>query len=126
LEQKINKMSIKVLKDFITKARERGFSDSVIKNALEEKGWPYKKIEEGFFATQPKLKYKNQICLFLSNDIINVLEKRSKKNMFTLSEQIQDILRRSCMKKSTSLKTDNIDDLLIKCFSRSPKGRKKK
>jgi hypothetical protein len=24
------------------------------------------------------------------------------------------------------LKTDNIDDLLIKCFSRSQKGRKKK
>jgi hypothetical protein len=119
-------MSIKILKDFISKARERGFSDSIIKNALEEKGWPYKKIEEGFLATQPKLKYKNQVCLFLSNDIINVLEKRSRKNMFTLSEQIQDILRRSCMKKSTSLKTDNIDDLLIKCFSRSQKGRKKK
>lgn len=79
---------------------------------------------------QSKNKIKNQISIFLADDVIKVLEKRAKKNMFTLSEQIEDIIRRSCSLKSknsgkSSLK--DVDDLLLRCFSkRNYKGKKKK
>ncbi len=118
-------MPDKNLKKFIKAARKKGFSDLDLKKALVGKGWNIQKIEEAFLSLQPKLKYKNQICLFLSNDIIDILDKRARKNLFTLGEQIEDILRRSCIKKKTAT-SEKLDDLLLTCFSRSQKGRKKK
>ncbi len=114
------------LLNFITEARKRGFSDAQIRNALIKNNWPSQTIESAFNFLQPKYKIKNQVCVFLSNEILNVLEKRSKKNMLTIHEQIEDILRRSCVRKSTSISQEKIDDFLVSVFSRSPKGRKRK
>jgi hypothetical protein len=121
-------MANKNLVNFITEARKRGFTDRQIINPLLEKGWPMKEIKDAFLELYPKYKSKNQVCLFLGDEIIEIIEKRAKKNMFTVSEQIEDIIRRSCStqlrKKSSS--DDKIDDILLKCFSRSNRGRKKK
>jgi DNA-binding transcriptional MerR regulator len=108
--------------DFILEARKRGFSDFQIRRALEEKNYPQKIIESSFESLQPKFKIKNQVCIFLSNEILSSLEKRAKKNMLTLSEQIEDILRRSSIRKKSSTQQEKIDDLLVACFSR-PKKR---
>ncbi len=112
---------------FIITARKKGYKDIQIRNVLQENKWPLKVIKKAFNDLYPKLKLRNQVCIFLSDDILNVLEKRSRKNLFTIGEQIEDILRRSAVHKSTSTsKNKKIDDLLISVFSRSPRGRKKK
>ncbi len=108
----------KTLTQFIQEARKRGFSDLQIRNALIEKGWQVEKIERVFLRLNPKFKLKNQICIFLSRELIQKLEKRAKKNMFTISEQIEDILRRSCIGMKKSSKEEKLDDTLVSLFSR--------
>ena len=115
----------KKLVDFINEARRRGFSDIVIRKALVNNGWPLKIVNEAFQSFNPKQKLpKNQICIFLSDEVLTELGKRAKKNLMNLEEQIEDILRRSCARKNKSIASEKIDDLLVSCFSRSRKGRK--
>lgn len=117
----------KELVRFIREARKRGFSDLRIREPLLERGWPLDEIEKAFLELKPKYKFKNQISIFLDNELLMALEKRAKKNMFTLSEQIEDILRRSClgMKKGFP-KSPKCDDTLVGIFSRERRGRKRK
>lgn len=110
----------KIVTSFISEARNKGFSDMQIKQALLNKNYPEKMINYGFEKLQPKFKLKNQICIFLSSEMLRKLETRADKNMFTLGEQIEDILRRSCTKKGT-LKEEKLDDTFIKLFSRKQK-----
>jgi hypothetical protein len=114
-------MAEKVLVKFIAEARKRGFPDNEVRKAMENKGWPQSKIESAFDILNPKFKIKNQVCIFLSNEVLSALTKRAKKNMLTLGEQIEDIIRRSCTRKNTSLQQEKIDDLLLTCFSRKRK-----
>ncbi|MDO8528627.1 MAG: hypothetical protein Q7S06_01910 [Nanoarchaeota archaeon] len=112
---------------FITEARKRGFSDNKIKEALLDKGWQIEKIDKAFETLNPKFKSKNQVCVFLSDDLLNALEKRAKKNMQTISEQIEDILRKSCVTyKGGTVKPEKLDDSLVAVFSRKNTGKKKK
>lgn len=117
-------MADKTILNFITEARKRGFSDMQIRKALEEKNWPGNLIEKSFEELQPKFKLKNQICIFLSNETLENLEKRSKKNMLTVSEQIEDIIRRSCISRKSAVQQGKVDDLLLACFSRGKKRKK--
>jgi len=118
-------MANQKLIEFIREARKRGFSDKQILTPLLEKGWPLKQINESLNELHPKQKYKNQVCIFLSDEILTYVEKRAKKNKFNLQEQIEDVLRRSCVNKSKTTKPDkNIDDLLVKCFSRAQRKKK--
>lgn len=110
-------MNSQLLK-FIKEARKRGYSDLQIRKALIEKSWPVESIEEVFSYLNPKFKLKNQICIFLNSELIAKLEKRAKKNMFTLSEQIEDILRRSCISMKPATKEEKLDDTLVALFSR--------
>ncbi len=118
----------KVLTNFITEARKRGFSDKIIKEALLDKGWAIGKVDSAFESLMPKFKSKNQVCIFLSDDLLATLEKRGKKNLLTISEQIEDILRRSTIsqKKKKSIYDEKLDDNLIGLFSRRRSGRKGK
>lgn len=110
--------------EFITEARKRGFTDKQIIAPLLQTGWTMKMINEAIKELHPKPKLKNQVCIFLSDEILEALEKRAKKNKFNLQEQIEDILRRSCINKSTSVKSEkNIDDLLLTCFSRAQRKK---
>ena len=118
--------SQKKLLNFIIDARKRGYSDAIIIKALEKNRWSAKHINSAFEKLRTKPKIKNQVCIFLSDEILKTLEKRAKKNLFNVAEQIEDILRRSCARKSTGFKPEKLDDALIGCFSRSNRGRRKK
>lgn len=69
-----------------------------------------------------------RITISLDEDIKKVLEKRAKKNMLSLSEQIEDILRRSAVssEKVKSPYEPKIDDKLVSLFSRHRTGPKRK
>ncbi len=69
-----------------------------------------------------------KVTIALSDDEIKVLEKRSKKNLMSIKEQIEDIVRRSCVNYKTgpSYTTVKPDDRLVSIFSREMRGRKKK
>lgn len=120
-------MPSKSLVSYIREARKRGFSDLDIRNALLKHGWALNDIGSAFSALAPKYKSKNQVTIFLDSEMMKLLEKRAKKNMFSLSEQIEDILRRSClgMKKKPAYNS-KVDDALVGIFSREKRGRKKK
>jgi len=121
-------MTNKELVKFIKAARKRGFGDSQIKESLLKHGWPLDEAESAFSFLKPSYKFKNKINIFLDNEVLKILEKRAKKNMFTISEQIEDILRRSClsMKMKKLPYDEKLDDALVSIFSRSRKGRKRK
>jgi hypothetical protein len=115
--------------NFINEARKRGFADIQIKKAMLDKCWPVEKIDNAFESLMPKFKSKNQVSLFLSDDLLNIIEKRAKKNMQTISEQIEEILRRSCVTYKggkKSLDSEKIDDTLVRLFSRRRGGRERK
>ena len=115
------------LANFIKESRKRGYGDADIRKALLHYGWPSAQVESTFNYLTPKYTNKNQICLFLSDELRDILEKRAKKNMFTISEQIEDVLRRSTINqtKKKSPYDAKLDDTLISIFSRKNTGRKK-
>jgi hypothetical protein len=117
-------MANKELVRFIKKARARGFDDYQIRAPLIEKGWPIGEVELAFASLKPNIEFKNKITIYLNNEVLKVLEKRADKNKFTISEQIEDILRRSSI-NAIGVKNDNekLDDMLVGLFSR--KVRKK-
>ena len=121
-------MPNKKLTDFIKESRKRGYGDADIRKALLNYGWPTAQVESAFNYLTPKYANKNQICLFLSDELMSVLEKRAKKNMFTISEQVEDILRRSTINQTRkkSPYDAKLDDTLVSIFSRRKTGRKKK
>ena len=109
---------------FIKEARKRGFDDYRIRDALLGNRWPEVEIEKAFYALKGKehYKFKNKVEIFLDNEILKAVDKRAKKNMFTLSEQIEDILRRSAVNGSRKLpKAEKLDDVLVGVFSRRKK-----
>lgn len=120
-------MANAALVKFIKEARRRGFDDYQIKEPLLTRGWPLEEIEKAFNHLKPKYKFKNKVSIFLDSDVLKILEKRAKKNMFTLSEQIEDILRRSCLSlKKVNKEGDKLDDMFIRIFSRKSTGRPRK
>lgn len=121
-------MPEKRLVEFINEARKRGFGDYEIKNSLLNHNWPLVEIEKAFAALVPKIKFKNQVTLFLDSELLRSLEKRARGNMFTVSEQIEDILRRSVIsqKNQKSVYDEKLDDTLVSIFSRKNTGKKKK
>ena len=66
-----------------------------------------------------------KILITLDDEEEKLLEKRAKANLMTLEAQIQDIIRRSCVnaKQTAAQSKDNIDDELVKIFSRQNTGR---
>ncbi len=121
-------MANKDLVNFINEARKRGFGDFKIKEALLNHGWPLEEVEKAFASLVSKDRIKNQITLFLDDELLKGLEKRAKKNMFTVSEQIEDILRRSVINqsKTKSIYDEKLDDTLVSIFSRKRTGKKGK
>lgn len=121
-------MANQKLVEFIKEARRRGFGDITIRDSLVNHGWPVSEVERGFAALIPRQKLGNPVMLYLDNELISLLEKRAKKNIFTLPEQIEDILRRSVLsqKQRKSPYDPKLDDTLVSLFSRRNTGRKKK
>ncbi|MBI2629271.1 hypothetical protein HYW74_04255 [Candidatus Pacearchaeota archaeon] len=112
-------MPNKQLINFIKEARKRGFDDYQIKEPLLKNGWPLNEIEKAFASLSPNIEFKNKITIFVDSKILKLLEKRAKKNMLTISEQIEDILRRSAINAGKIKKDkEKLDDLLVALFSR--------
>lgn len=67
------------------------------------------------------------ITIRLNDAEVKVLKKRAKKNMLELREQVEDIVRRSCINaKSGGSSVEKIDDKLVGIFSRKTPGRQRK
>jgi hypothetical protein len=68
-----------------------------------------------------------QITIQIDEEVRKIISKRAKKNMFSLKEQIEDILRKSAVRtKSTAgYKQIKVDDKLVGVFSRQKRGRKR-
>jgi hypothetical protein len=114
---------------FIKEARKRGFDDYTIRTPLLKQGWPESEVECTFNALKRKarehLSFKNKVVIYLNNELLKMLDKRAKKNMLTLPEQIEDTLRRSCISmKKKPIISGKIDDLLVSIFSRQKRGKK--
>ena len=116
-------MPDKNLVDFMLKARARGFDDLEIKEALLSNGWDNTIIEQGFASIKPQFKYRNKVCIYLDSDVLKKLDKRAKRNLFTLSEQVEDILRRSVVNTRQSARAEKLDDMLVGLFSRKTRKR---
>lgn len=116
---------------FIKEARKRGFDDYEIREPLIKNSWPILEIDAAFNALKPKKRvhytFKNRVEIYLDNDLLKMIDKRAKKNMLTLPEQIEDILRRSCLslKNRKLLPETKLDDMLVGIFSRRKSGKKK-
>jgi len=67
-----------------------------------------------------------KLTISLNETEIKILKKRAKKNLLTIKEQVEDILRLSCIRSSKgSYKPLRCDDKLVGIFSRDQRGRKK-
>jgi len=121
-------MADRRLTRFIKEARKRGFDDYQIKEPLLRKGWPIEIIEEAFASLKPKVKFKNKLTIYLDSEVLEAIDKRARKNIFTIPEQIEDILRRSVInsKVAGSVKPEKLDDMLVGVFSRQTRGKKRK
>ena len=108
----------KRLVTFIKEARKRGFDDYDIRKPLLGEGWSSEDIEEAFHYLKHK-RSTNQISIHLDDEVLAVVEKRAKRNMLSVSEQVEDIIRRSAVNaKRAGPKPEKLDDLLVGLFSR--------
>lgn len=65
-----------------------------------------------------------KITISLSDEEVKTLNKRAKKNILSLKEQIEDIIRRSCINyKKPSYSRVKPDDRLVSIFSRERRGK---
>ncbi len=111
---------------YIVEARKRGFSNPEIKAPLFEKGWLEKDVDKAFNSLKEENKINVEIAL--PESIVKIVEKRAKKNMLSLKEQIEDIVRRSAVnaKLKKVIGPEKIDDLLVSIFSRRKRKTKEK
>ena len=63
----------------------------------------------------------------IGEEELKILKKRAKKNFMSLKEQVEDIVRRSCVnyKTSGSNESSRSDDALVDIFSRQKRGKRK-
>ena len=121
-------MPNKNLLKFIKEARARGFEDYQIREPLIKKGWPEQEVNSAFLLIHQNKLEKNKpkipISIFLDQEILKIIEKRAKKNLLNNGEQIQDIIRRSCVnQKNKKPSEEKLDDLLVSLFSRKRRGK---
>ncbi len=67
-----------------------------------------------------------QITISIDEDVKKIISRRARDNLLTLREQIEDILRRSCVRSGKGYKRFKVDDRLVAVFSRERRGPKKK
>ena len=130
---------------YIRECQALGYDDWQIREELMKYGWTIEEIGEAFlqirYEENQKLKkkvrtktgkvqekYKNTLTIHLDSEVYKLIEKRAKKNLFTIEEQAEDILRRSTInqKNKKSLEDEKLDDKFIKLFSRKKSGKPRK
>lgn len=104
---------------FIKEGRKRGFDDFQLRKPLIDKGWSIDEIDLAFSSLKKPSSFKNKVCVYLDSSVVKLIEKRANRNMMTISEQIEDIIRRSAVNlKNSPPKQEKLDDMLITLFSR--------
>ena len=65
-----------------------------------------------------------QITIDIDEEVHKIISKRAKKNLMTIREQVEDILRKSAVttKNKASNAIDRVDDTLVSVFSREKRG----
>ena len=106
---------------FIREARRRGFNDAKIREALLSNGWPDNELTVAFNSLKSEYHSKHSVTIWLDDEVLRLLEKRAHKNMLTLPEQIEDILRRSVINSKGNTTKEKLDDMLVGLFSRKRK-----
>lgn len=68
------------------------------------------------------------ITISVDEDIEKIISKRAKKNLLTIKEQVEEIIRQSAVRtKAGAASSDpRIDDRLVSIFSRDRRGKAKK
>ena len=108
---------------FILEAQKRGFDDNKIREALLSNRWPANEVNQAFQSLRKEHHFKESVTIWLDSEIIKLLEKRAKKNMLNVEEQIEDIVRRSVANQKPTQKKEKLDDLLVGLFSRKSKKK---
>ena len=69
-----------------------------------------------------------RITLELEQKIIDVIKKRADRGLFSLKEQMEDILRKSAARTKLKRRTRplKVDDSMVGIFSRQKSGRRKR
>ena len=122
------------LVNFTREVKRRGYSNDEIITPLLKRGWTIQEIDSAFKESEKNQKKTNKelkqgkekVEIYLNKDIHEIIRKRSRKNMLSIPEQIEDIIRRSCI--STKLRkasNEKLDDLLVGIFSRRRSGRQR-
>jgi hypothetical protein len=66
-----------------------------------------------------------KLTISLDDREIKILKKRAKKNLLDLREQVEDIIRRSCMNAGVSASNRKTNDELVNIFSREKRKKKR-
>jgi hypothetical protein len=64
------------------------------------------------------------ITIDIDEKVHKVISKRAKKNLMTVGEQVEDIVRRSAVNAGKEGDNEKVDDTLVSVFSRNKRGRK--
>ena len=114
----MKKANLELVK-FIKEARARGFEDYEIRQPLLKEGWSYHDVERAFSSLKEPIKMKNKLTVYVDDSVLRIIEKRAKRNMLSVGEQIEDIVRRSAINtRKTKIPDDKVDDKLVSLFSR--------
>src|SRR3989338_2496517 len=106
---------------FIKEARKRGFEDYEIRSPLSKEGWSSNAVEEAFNYLDSRIKSgsKMRVVVNLNKKVYAIVDRRARKNLLSVEEQFEDIVRRSAATtKVRKIGNEKIDDLLVSIFSR--------
>jgi len=67
-----------------------------------------------------------KLTIDLDDNEVKILRKRAKKNLLDLREQVEDIVRRSCINAGINTSNRKTDDELVNIFSREARKKRKK
>jgi len=68
-----------------------------------------------------------KLTININENEAKILKRRAKRNFLTLREQVEDIVRRSCVhSRKGSYRQIKVDDKLVAIFSRERRGRPRK
>ncbi|MCX8159091.1 MAG: hypothetical protein N3D20_02265 [Candidatus Pacearchaeota archaeon] len=124
--EKRGKMVEEKVIEFVRECRRRGFSNEQIKDKLIEGGWSFKEIDEAINFVK-KTTQKIRLCIGIDEEVAKMLIRRAKRNMMSVEEQAEDILRRSCvsMRKKPLTEEKIVGNHFISIFSRRKYGGEK-
>ncbi len=68
------------------------------------------------------------ITISIDEEIKKIIAKRAKKNLLSIKEQIEEIVRQSAVRTKSGVSASSIkaDDRLVEIFSRNKKGKKRR